>query len=84
MPYGPTAHSGTVTGKYARTAAEEVELAAARSLYELLTHFAQTRNCRIEVDGRELGEWLLCEPFAHRRHIRIAPDSPNSSNSSTE
>lgn len=41
------------------------------SLYAVLAHFAETREALIEIDGRELGDWLKTERFTHRVHVRV-------------
>lgn len=46
---------------------------ANESLYELLDYFAEERNCRIEINGRDLGRWLMQAAFDHRVHVKVTP-----------
>ena len=50
---------------------EETALSAAKSLYALLSKFSKDNECKIEIEGDELGEWLLKTPFRHRWHVKI-------------
>lgn len=47
--------------------------AAATVLHALLTEFAEVHDCAIEVNGRELGDWLVESPYDWRAHVRITP-----------
>ncbi len=50
-----------------------IALQAGKNLYELLTEFCDPKNCdcRIEIEGRPLGEWLNYQELYHRVHVRI-------------
>ena len=41
------------------------------SLHELLITFCDERRCRIQVDGRRLGTWMVTEDNRHRFHVRV-------------
>lgn len=42
-------------------------------LHDFLLKFADHRNVRIEVDGRELGPWLKTARYTHRVQVRVLP-----------
>lgn len=44
---------------------------ANKALHSLLKHFARTREARIEVNGKELGDWLKAADFDHRVHVKV-------------
>lgn len=48
--------------------------ASATVLHALLTEFAETFDCTIEVNGRELGDWLIESPYDWRAHVRVIPN----------
>ena len=50
---------------------KELELNASRSLYEVLKLFKLKRDCKIYIEERLLGKWLLKERFQLRVHVRI-------------
>ena len=52
---------------------KDAMLASSAVLHALLTAFTDVYGCTIEVDGRDLGDWLLDVPFGHRTHVRITP-----------
>lgn len=56
-------------------ALQSEEREAAHALYDLLDRFSNERECRIEVDGREFGEWLLETPFGHRARVRVIQEA---------
>lgn len=42
------------------------------SLCALLKHFVESRSdIRIEVDGKEMGDWVKTAGFDHRVHVRV-------------
>jgi hypothetical protein len=43
------------------------------AMLELFTLFSKMRKARIEVEGRELGEWLKTARFTHRVHVKVTP-----------
>lgn len=49
----------------------EVYDAANVALHDLFVHFAKTRSARIEIEGKELGEWLKTARFTHRIHVKV-------------
>lgn len=66
--------------KYQRSAARIATAAAAEqvrhaneALYDLLVHFAEERDCHVEVNGRPLGSWLTSATFDHRVHVKVTP-----------
>jgi len=44
---------------------------ANQSLYALFTHFIETHDAIIEINKRELGEWMKTAAFDHRIHVRV-------------
>ena len=74
MPYSPSyardRHSALFIQEHV-----QMERRASEALYELLVLFAEKRECRIEVEGHELGPWLRKTPFSHRCHVRVFPKS---------
>lgn len=59
-------------GRHLHLDASDIE-ASNVSLYNLLDHFSTERGVRIEVDGRELGEWVKTTGNRHRVHVRVVP-----------
>lgn len=57
-------------GIFGAAHAEQVR-EANKALHNLLEHFAKTREAKVEIDGRELGEWLKTAMFEHRVHIKV-------------
>jgi len=53
--------------------AREAYDTAHESLHALFVHFATTHRARIEVEGRELGEWFKSARFDHRIHVKVTP-----------
>lgn len=53
--------------------ARELIQDANESLCSLLAHYAKTREAVIEIEGRELGDWLKTANFGHRVHVKVAP-----------
>lgn len=51
--------------------AREAYDTANRSLHNLLVHFADKHEVRIEVDGKELGPWLKTARLVHRVHVKV-------------
>ena len=49
----------------------DAALSRSRSLYEILDHYANTRSVEIQVDDRDLGPWILKDPFVHRCYVRV-------------
>jgi len=43
------------------------------ALHDLLVIFAEKRDAKIEVEDKELGEWLKKARFAHRVHVKVVP-----------
>lgn len=43
------------------------------AMHDLFLLFVQRRNAQIEVEGRELGEWLKKARFCHRVHVKVTP-----------
>lgn len=76
MPYDPTvaALAGVLhESERARSIAADTYDRANESLCALFTHFAKERGAHIEVEGRELGEWLKGARFIHRVHVKVVP-----------
>ena len=76
MPYDPTVASlsGVLhESERARSIAGESYDRANESLHALFTHFAKTKNARVEVEGRELDDWLRTARFGHRVHVKVVP-----------
>lgn len=46
-------------------------LIAASSLYSLLELFKSRAQCKIEIDGKEMGLWFKTQPLLHRCHVKI-------------
>ncbi len=46
---------------------------ANEALWALLAHFAEERDCRLEVEGRPFGVWVATSNFDHRVHVRVVP-----------
>lgn len=59
--------SGTIIGNGVREDYDNANV----SMHNLFLHFAQTHRARIEVNGRELGEWLKTARFTHRVHVKV-------------
>ena len=76
MPRNPSADNARSqdlkSGISAEARAEQVRHAN-ESLYDLLCLFAEERACRVQVDGRDLGEWLKRADCDHRVHVRVTP-----------
>lgn len=53
-----------------REAQAEAGQEAANNLTILLRHFSEEQDCRIQVDGRTLGNQKV-RPFTHRVHIKV-------------
>lgn len=75
MPFEPTVarakpdvteQSGFI-GDMAREAFDR----ANESLHNLLLHFSKVREADIEINGKELGEWLKTARFQHRVHVKV-------------
>lgn len=60
-------------GEMKEKAENEAALQAANTLFNVLLHFANKYECKFEIDGRRVGEWLVHEPFIHRYHIKVIP-----------
>jgi len=76
MPYDPTVASlrGVLhESEHARNIAAESFNQANESLCALFTHFSIERDAHIEVEGRELGDWLKTARFDHRIHVKVTP-----------
>jgi hypothetical protein len=43
------------------------------AMHDLFKLFASERSAKIEVDGRELGEWLKTARLCHRVHVKVTP-----------
>lgn len=65
--YSPLSVNASTNDRY------EEGRANARVLFDLLTAFADHYRCHIEVNGRELGDWLTSpqSQFNHRVHVRV-------------
>ncbi len=76
MPYDPTVASlvGVLhESERARSIAGESYDQANASLCSLFTHFSRTHEARIEVEDRELGDWLRTARYMHRVHVKVVP-----------
>lgn len=74
MPYDPTVASlaGVLhESERARSIAGESYDKANASLHTLFVHFAASREARIEVEGRELGDWLRTARYDHRIRVKV-------------
>lgn len=76
QPCNPSSE-GPGQGRLFEDARREQGLIASRNLYELLTHFRDSRGVDVFVgcgrfdDGKPLGEWLIEEPFNWRTQVRV-------------
>jgi len=57
--------------KFAKKCAEEDLLRANKTLYDILKKFKETEKCKIYVDDKLFGKWLLKDINWHRRHIQV-------------
>lgn len=65
----------SLTGEMMREAYDR----ANESMHNLFQHFAKERNCRIEIEVheggewvyRELGKWVKTARFSHRVHVKV-------------
>lgn len=76
MPRSPSAEEAWRRGEgkgctVFDTAAKELVQDANEALLSLLRHFAKTRKVHIEVNGKELGDWLKTADFDHRVHVKV-------------
>ncbi len=76
MPYEPSVarieHASTVDITVGVAAGSAYDRAN-ESLHALFAHFGKTHEARIEVEGRELGEWLKTARYLHRIHVKVVP-----------
>jgi hypothetical protein len=74
MPYDPSVarieHASTVDIMDGDGAGSTYDRAN-ESLHALFAHFSKTHEARIEVEGRELGEWLKTARYLHRIHVKV-------------
>lgn len=75
MPWQPsvaTAKAGAAsgTGMMAEACREAYDNANG-ALHDLLVMFQASRPCHVEIDGRELGEWLKEARFEHRVGVKV-------------
>jgi hypothetical protein len=42
-------------------------------MHDLFVLFAEKRDAKIEIEGKELGEWLKKARFVHRVHVKVTP-----------
>ncbi len=77
MAYEPAIAAGNVgDGSFKDTEMFKVNsrvayIQAAHSLYNLLSKFESDNECRIEVDGKNIRDWVETEIFDHRCHVRV-------------
>lgn len=62
---------GSLIGENIRDAYDDANAA----LHDLFAHFSRIRSAQIEVEGRELGDWLKTARFTHRIHVKVT--NPN-------
>jgi len=77
MPFEPLVarveFGSSPVGKIGEDAMNSTYRQASESLHALLAHFSKTRDARVEIEGRELGEWLRSACYMHRVHVKVVP-----------
>jgi hypothetical protein len=46
---------------------------ANHAMHDLFVLFGKNRDAQIEVEGKELGEWVKTARFCHRVHVKVTP-----------
>ena len=73
--YSPVVHNGGLMTELKAERAADLNAIAANALASLCEEFARQYDCKVEIDGHEIGNWLslVTDQFDHRAHVKVIP-----------